>query len=612
MIIQDSHSPGLGAIEVRALPLPDSITLRSATYTFSGTVLVSYSTDAGPKTADYENLALVNDNGTGFRNIFSGVIAKKKTANGIRHMVFRDNKRILLGDYALECFPDIDACEKAALIPVEYPWNLHKDPRTMCHWSEIIIALDNEHIVWTILHADFSAAAIGTLKRQEDRYVITGPQFISSRESMKQDPAIFGFMPRPHSYVVQGMMMSLYMYAVAGVRAFRPGNIEGKIAGGHSGYIEYTRRGGVGVSGAGGSTESVYVIFAWKSRDVSIAAVNVVAGFLTIFCTDTLGMPAALAGTLFLISKVFDGVTDLFAAYIIENTNTRLGKARPYEFSIIGAWLCTFLLFCASPEWSMIAKSIWVCAMYTFVFSIFNTLLLAGQTPYALRAFPRRQVVTKVFSYGGIVTMLGSMIVAVSFPMVMAKLATNPAGWRQMIAMYAVPLLLIGLLRLIFVKEVVKTDADAAERVPVKKILTMLKSNKYVWLLGGMNGFFNVVVGLNVTAYFFRYVIGNLALMGPMQMISMVMLLAMFVMPQLTKRFSTPVIIAGSAVISLTGLCYPFPCRYEYCTADNRRRFSGDYYHAHVLPAHTDHHGCGGLQRMERACADGRLNQRRR
>ena len=34
--------------------------------------------------------------------------------------------------------------------------------------------------------------------------------------------------------------------------------------------------------------------FAWKARDVSVAAVTVVCGYLTIFCTDTLGMPAAL------------------------------------------------------------------------------------------------------------------------------------------------------------------------------------------------------------------------------------------------------------------------------------------------------------------------------
>jgi Na+/melibiose symporter-like transporter len=51
--------------------------------------------------------------------------------------------------------------------------------------------------------------------------------------------------------------------------------------------------------------------FAWKSRDISIAAVTIVTGFVTMFCTDFLGMPAALVGTLLFAGRIFDGFTDL-------------------------------------------------------------------------------------------------------------------------------------------------------------------------------------------------------------------------------------------------------------------------------------------------------------
>jgi hypothetical protein len=47
---------------------------------------------------------------------------------------------------------------------------------------------------------------------------------MSSRASPKTDPAIFGLMPRP-GYALQGLIMCLYMYAVAGVRKFRQGNV---------------------------------------------------------------------------------------------------------------------------------------------------------------------------------------------------------------------------------------------------------------------------------------------------------------------------------------------------------------------------------------------------
>lgn len=302
---------GLGRVEVTTLLLPDFVKAISATYTYSGKVLLFYRTDEDPQDDDYHNIAVLNDDGTGFKPVFSGVIKQDKKANGIRHMPFEDNKRVHLGDYVLECAPDIDHCERAALVPVRYPWLMKLDPRTMKHWSEIIIAPDNEHMAWTILRTDMGAAnAMGILARKGRRYVIKKPQIISalrffekdrqhegtivplpmrggevkqfvrggtaislvgakdspSADSVVQDlvsgdltqithtpgydettifspdeqlglvmstrgskttnPAIFGLMPRPYgAYTVSGMMMAIYMYAVASVRSFRQGNI---------------------------------------------------------------------------------------------------------------------------------------------------------------------------------------------------------------------------------------------------------------------------------------------------------------------------------------------------------------------------------------------------
>jgi hypothetical protein len=310
MIIQDTNQNGLGRVEVRTLSLPDFVKSPSATYTYSGTVLVNYKKEDDPEGDEYQNIAVLNDDGTGFREIFSGPIPKRGRPNGIRFMCFQDNKRVLLGDYVLECSPDIDSCESAKLVPVEYPPVLAEDPKTTAHWSEIIIAPDNEHIAWTLLRSDIGAAvAIGRLVKRGDRYCVEDAQLISTLEFMKADPnrpgflvpqvmrggevkqfvrggtaislvgrakgtrlsdsvvqdlcseqidritntpgynettifspderlglvmscraspktdpAIFGLMPRP-AYGMQGMIMCLYMYAVAGVRKFRKGNI---------------------------------------------------------------------------------------------------------------------------------------------------------------------------------------------------------------------------------------------------------------------------------------------------------------------------------------------------------------------------------------------------
>ncbi len=64
----------------------------------------------------------------------------------------------------------------------------------------------------------------------------------------------------------------------------------------------------------------------WKSSDVSQAAVqSIVLGFLTLYCTDTLGINPAVVGTLLMASKIFDGITDIFAGWLVDNTHTKLG-----------------------------------------------------------------------------------------------------------------------------------------------------------------------------------------------------------------------------------------------------------------------------------------------
>jgi len=309
MIIE--NSAGLGRLEVSTLPLPDFAREISATYTCSGKVLVAYTKTDDPQEKDYWNIAVVNDDGSDFHPIFGGPIPKHPKANGIRFMVFADNQRVLLGDYVLECKPDIDACQYAELIPVHYPWGCEQDPRTMCHWSEIIIAPDNRHMAWTILRTDIGAAVgLGVLTRNQDSYRIEQAQLISTlkffepdpanpgyllmrpilggevkqfvrggtaisavgakdgaltdsvvqdltssevtqitrtpgydettifspderlglvmstRGSAKTNPAIFGLLPRPRGgLATQGLIQHLYLYAVAGVRSFRKGNI---------------------------------------------------------------------------------------------------------------------------------------------------------------------------------------------------------------------------------------------------------------------------------------------------------------------------------------------------------------------------------------------------
>ena len=255
----------------------------------------------------------------------------------------------------------------------------------------------------------------------------------------------------------------------------------------------------------------------WNTRPLSFGAVTILMGYLSMFCTDMLQMPAALVGTLLMVSKIFDGVTDLIAGYIVDNTKTKLGKGRPYELCLIGVWVCTFALFASNVEWSMAMKSAWLLIMYTLIWSIFGTMLNAAETPYIIRAFGDPIAVTKVSAIGGVFITLGCMVVSISLPMVIGTLGTTVAGWRKIIAMYAVPLLIIGFLRFLTIREVFVPEQDVkGEKVTIKDILTVLKSNRYIWLLAIVSMIPQTISGMGANTYYFNVVVGDITKLSAM------------------------------------------------------------------------------------------------
>ncbi len=300
---------------------------------------------------------------------------------------------------------------------------------------------------------------------------------------------------------------------------------------------------------------------AWKTSDISAAGLNIiVTGYLTLYCTDFLGLPGVLVGTILLVSNIVDAVTDLIAGFIIDNTHSKFGKGRPYEIGIIGMWICTVLMFSGPANAPQALKIAWVFFMYTFIFGVFNTLRGAGSTAYLVRAFDNdRDLVGKVGSFGGIVTTLGSMAVSLSFPSVMGMIATSSAGWRKLILLYAVPLAVIALGRFIFVKENPAIDAGAQhEKVTFRDFLQVFTRNKYVWFYAAIQILFNTVLNMSVQTHYFKYIVGNTDALGILSIMGIMLLPAMLLMPLVLKHLSVSKVIFFGAVFAIAGYALNF------------------------------------------------------
>ena len=297
-----------------------------------------------------------------------------------------------------------------------------------------------------------------------------------------------------------------------------------------------------------------FKFLAWKSSDISSAAAFLIVNtYLMQFCSDFLGMSTAVVGTILLVSNIIDFITDFIGAVIVDNTNTKWGRGRPYDLGIVGVTLCTILLYATPNAWSDTVKILWVFFVYTFEFGVFNTLRGAGQNVYGLRAWTNRKVLNKVSSYGGLVTTMGSMVVSLSFPKLMATMATSAEGWLPLVAIYMIPLTVVGLLRFIFVKEDVSVEAEKSEKVDFKAIFNMIKQNKYAWFYAGIIFLFNTITSLGTDAYYWKYIVGDQSMMGIVSIFGTLMLPLMLFFPPLLKKYSAAQIIGVCAIISSLG-----------------------------------------------------------
>lgn len=276
----------------------------------------------------------------------------------------------------------------------------------------------------------------------------------------------------------------------------------------------------------------------WNSSSISVAISALVIGFVTFYCTDVLKMEPALVGTLFMVSKVFDSFTDLCAGFIVDHTQTKWGKGRPYEIFMLFLWLATWLLFSCPASFSTVAKSIWVFCMYTLMNSVCVTFLNANNVVYMVRAFETKEQQSKIIGYGSIFTMGAAMVFNVLFPTAMAKIGTDPAGWSRLIGMLALPLTMFGLLRILTIPEkFIPVSEKKGETVKISDIIPLLKQSRPVLIISTVRFLTGIVGGVAVSTYYWTYIIKNLGMMGIASVATVVCLPFAFVMPPLRKKF---------------------------------------------------------------------------
>jgi oligogalacturonide transporter len=119
--------------------------------------------------------------------------------------------------------------------------------------------------------------------------------------------------------------------------------------------------------------------FAFGMGDIYGGGSGVVIGFYyLVFLTDVIRINPGLAGTVILISKLYDAITDPFEGLIVDRTRTRWGRRRPYLIAGIPlVFLSFFLMWYPFALQNEILRFVFVVLTYLFFSTIVSIVMLS-------------------------------------------------------------------------------------------------------------------------------------------------------------------------------------------------------------------------------------------
>ena len=96
--------------------------------------------------------------------------------------------------------------------------------------------------------------------------------------------------------------------------------------------------------------------------------------FLLYYYTDIFGLTAAAVGTMFLLTKILDAVSDPIMGLIADRTNSRWGKFRPYLlWAAVPYGFCGYAMF-ANPDLSYAGKLIYAYVTYSLMMLAYTAI----------------------------------------------------------------------------------------------------------------------------------------------------------------------------------------------------------------------------------------------
>lgn len=273
-------------------------------------------------------------------------------------------------------------------------------------------------------------------------------------------------------------------------------------------YLKWYNKVGYGSGDVGGNVVYAFIAF-----------------FVMIYLTDTMGLNPGIIGTLIMVSRIFDGISDIFFGSLIDKTNTRMGKARPWMFwAYFGCAAMIVAIFAVPPSLGDFAMYTWFFITYVLLNAVFftaNNIAYSALTALITKnAEERVQMgcIRFVFAFGT------SLLIQVSTVGLVQFFGGGAEAWRSVAIIFALVGLTVNTISVFSVRELppevlyARPDEDAEEeqetiaedKPTLLASLKLLIANKYYLMLVLVFTLGQVVTAmLGMGIYFMTYILGD-------------------------------------------------------------------------------------------------------
>lgn len=280
---------------------------------------------------------------------------------------------------------------------------------------------------------------------------------------------------------------------------------------------------------------------------------QIAAAFLLNYYTDTALIGAGAIATMFLVCRIFDGVTDLVMGGIVDKTSSRLGKARPWLIASAPLTLLGIILLMNVPlGWSEGGKLAYAYITYIFMSCIVYTIYGISNTALLPLMTRDKNDSTMLATFSA----LGNNIIGLIAGSAITPLVLH-CGWKVSSIIFGVVACILILFSGLLNKEM-ENEEEAKERasVPMSQQLPATLKNKYFWLLlllGAVSMLMNAnAIGAQI--FYCNMVLGNPMFMSVLMTAGQLPgILILFLMPAISKKWDKKTFLLLGAVLIVVG-----------------------------------------------------------